>query len=127
MDIREYLSHDNYATKTTGIILKEVDENHSVCTLKIEEKHLNGNGFVMGGVIFTLADFAFAAVANYTEQNAVSASANIEFLSAAKGDLTAETKAIKNGRTVLFYETTVSDNEHRLIAKITTVGIRVKK
>jgi len=37
----------------------------AICSLTLEAKHKNALGAVMGGVYFTLADFAFAVASNW--------------------------------------------------------------
>ena len=60
---REYFSCDRFATEN-GITLDELDEAHSLCSVTLEQGHKNAFGGVMGGAIFTLADFAFATLTN---------------------------------------------------------------
>ena len=60
-DARGYFSCDRFATEN-GMTLDELDETHAVTSLTIDARHKNAYGGVMGGAIFTLADFAFAAL-----------------------------------------------------------------
>ena len=60
-----FFQQDKFATCAAGIVLKELDENGAVCTMTITDNHLNAVGSVMGGALFTLADFGFAAAANF--------------------------------------------------------------
>ena len=46
-----------FATEN-GAVIEEVDDHYAKCSLKIENRHRNAMGAVMGGVYFTLADFA---------------------------------------------------------------------
>ena len=89
-------------------------------------------GAVMGGVMFTLSDLAFAAAANSQcleedrEIEWVSLSSNIQFLSQPKGDtLQARTELIKQGQTTCVYHIIVSDSSGRTVSIITTTGIRI--
>ena len=66
-EARRFFSNDKFATEVTGITIDEVHDGFSRCSLEIEEKHLGAHGQIMGGVIFTLADFAFAAATNSKE------------------------------------------------------------
>ena len=120
---RKYFANDRYATELTGIIIDEVWENYAKCSMKVRPEHLNANGFVMGGAIFTLADFAFAAASNTEERNSVSLSSTIEYFRPAKGrELYAEAVCKKGGRQVGFYEMTVTDEEGKKIAQVNTSG-----
>ncbi len=122
----EYFKNDHYAVELTGIKIEAVDDNYSKCSLKIEPKHLNAAGHVMGGVIFTLADFTFAVTTNTPEQHVVTTSSQITYLGTAKGDtLIAESKSIKCGRTIFTVQINISDNLGNKIAVVITSGMRV--
>ncbi len=121
----EKFSKDLYATKTTGIVIEEVYENYAKCSLSINENHLNAVGFVMGGAIFTLADFAFAVASNYNDELVVSLTSQISYISATKGPiLIAEAKLLKNAKNICFYDILVKDDKGNLVASISTTGYR---
>ena len=123
---REFFGKDIYATKTTGIVIEAVDDNYSKCSLQIEDKHLAANNQIMGGAIFTLADFAFAVASNDVDQFTATSTSNICYISMAKDKtLIAECRAIKNGRKVAFYETEVRDGLGNLVATVTASGIHL--
>ena len=65
-EAREYFSNDRFATEN-GMAIDELDAEHSVCSMTLSARHRNAYGGVMGGAIFTLADFAFAALTNDSE------------------------------------------------------------
>lgn len=125
-EAREFFKKDIYATETTGIVIDEVGEDFSRCSLKVEKKHLAANNQIMGGCIFTLADFAFAVAANEVDHFTATSTSNICYVSMAKDDtLTAECKAIKNGRKIAFYQTEVRDGLGNLVATVTASGIHL--
>ena len=98
--VREFFANDKFATEAAG------------CG-------------VMGGAIFTLADFCLAIACNVNEQPTVSVSNTIEFLSAAKSDkLIAECNVDKSGRKLGFYTVDVSDNTGRKVARMTATCYR---
>lgn len=120
-----YFSNDIYATETTGITIDEVSPGFARCSMDIERRHLNAGGVVMGGAIFTLADFAFSVVANCRSPLTVSICANINYLSPAVGKkLIAEAKCTKNGKSVCFGEVLITNDEGRLIATMQGSGFR---
>lgn len=122
---REIFARDLYATRTSGIVIDCAEVGRSICSMKITDGHLNAAGFVMGGAIFTLADFAFGVAANTEKAITVTLSSSIQFISAAKCDtLTAEAKCIKEGRSVVFYEVNITDDKGKLIATATCNGYR---
>ena len=61
---REIFSHDLYATESTDVKIEEAREGYARCSLTLTPLHRNAMGAVMGGVMFTLADLAFAIAAN---------------------------------------------------------------
>lgn len=121
----ERFSNDLYATKTTGIVIEDVYPDYAKCSLEVKDKHLNAVGFVMGGAIFTLADFAFAVASNCGDELTVTLSSQISYINGTKGPiLFAEAKCIKSSKNICFYETEVSDDNGNLVASITTTGYR---
>ena len=48
------------ASKWVGMAITHVDEGVATLELKVQDHHCNGHGICPGGVIFTLADSAFA-------------------------------------------------------------------
>ena len=61
--IREFFAKDRFATDN-GATIEEVDDGYAKCSLEIQPHHLNAANTVMGGAIFTLADFAFAGASD---------------------------------------------------------------
>ena len=122
--IREYFANDRYAA-LTGIEILEVREEYAKTRIVVEDKHLNGNNVVMGGCIYTLADFTFALAANCGHSESITLNSSIVFNGPAKGKyLYAETEVIKNGRTICNFLVRVTDENERLVATATMVGYR---
>lgn len=69
---------DRFATEN-GAVIEEIGDGYAKCSVKLERKHKNAMGGVMGGVYFTLADFAFAVASNHEKMGVVSISSNIVF------------------------------------------------
>ena len=115
---------DRFAT-CNGAVIDEVDDHYAKCSLRIEDNHRNAMGAVMGGVYFTLADFAFAVAANWQQIGTVSLNSDIAYLGSARGDrLTAEAFCMKNGRTTSYYRIEVKDAEDRLVVVVNTTGYK---
>lgn len=124
-EILAYFSKDIYATETTGIEVLEVGDSYAKTKLDIKHGHRNADGVVMGGCIYTLADFTFAIAANSVDISTKTLSSNIIFNSPATGDvLYADTQIVKNGRTICTYEVRVVDENDRLIATVVCMGFR---
>lgn len=125
---KEVFQNDIFATQTTGIKIVVIDDNYAKCELQIEKRHLNAMGVVMGGAIFTLADFTFAVASNSSELSTVSLSSQISYVNAAKcNKLVAEAKCVKQGRSACFYNVEVKDENGNLIATVSTTGQRILK
>lgn len=125
---REIFANDLYATRTSGIIIDKAEIGHSLCSMQITEGHLNAAGYVMGGAIFTLADFAFGVAANTEKPVTVTLSSNIQFISAAKcSKLFADAKCVKEGRSIVFYDVNITDDSGKTIATASCSGFRSEK
>ncbi len=84
-DVRKLFENDKFATEN-GAVIDEIGDFYAKCSLKLTEGHKNAVGSVMGGVSFTLADFAFAVASNWQNPGVVSLSSNITYLGTAKGE-----------------------------------------
>lgn len=123
---KDMFSKDLYATEATKIQIDEVDENYAKVSLKIDDCHKNALGHVMGGVMFTLADFAFAVATNLDGKTTVTLTSQISYLSIPKGErLIAETRLIKDGSRNCFYEIVITDETEKLIAVVNTTGAHI--
>ncbi len=124
-EVRERFSHDRFAT-VNGAVIEEIAEGYAKCSMQIKCDHKNALGAVMGGAIFTLADFAFAVAANWQEQSVVSLDASITFLGKAKGNiLIAEAKKIRAGRRTCCYMVEITDELGSQVAHMTSNGFAV--
>ncbi len=110
-EIRNRFKNDHFATDTTGIVIDSAEPGKAVCSMTLEERHMNENNVPMGGAVFTLADFVCAIAANgYSERKTVSQNVSITFLSPAKGKrLIAEASCLREGRTTALYMADVRD------------------
>ena len=120
--IQKFFEADRFAYQN-GIRIQSVKEGEAVCTMPIEDRHLNAGNAVQGGATFTLADFAFAVAANWQKVGSVSLTSNITFCGAAKGDcLYAEAACKKDGRSTCLYEINVKDELGNLAAVVIING-----
>ena len=124
-EAREFFYKDRFAA-SAGAKLDEMTEDTSVCSMEISDIHKNAYGGVMGGAIFTLADFAFAVVANQIHNLSVASQVSINYLSAPKGEkLIAKGKCIKNGKTTATINVEVYDDTGRYIAMFTGTAFKL--
>ena len=126
-EAREYFRNDRFATEN-GMQLDELTEDGCVCSVVLGERHRNALGGIMGGVLFTLADFAFAIASNNAHHGTVAIDVNIHFLAATKGSkLTARATCVKDGRTTAVYEAKVTDDTGREVALFLGTGYKLQK
>ena len=80
----------------------------------------------MGGVTFTLADFALAVTSNQIHSLSVAQQVSINYLNAPKGErLIARSKCIKNGKTTSVINVDVEDDTGRLIAQFVGTAFKL--
>ena len=124
-EAKEFFYKDKFAVNT-GITLDELTEDEAICSLKLTDEHRNAYGGVMGGVIFTLGDFAFAVLSNQIHQITVAQQVDIHYLSAPKGDkLIARATCRKDGRTSSIVNVDISDDLGRDVAQFIGTGFKL--
>ena len=77
--VKNFFSGDGFV-ELSNIQIDEISKEKTVASVCVQQKHLNGNGFVQGGMLYTLADFAFAVHANYLHPSAVTQGGQITYL-----------------------------------------------
>jgi acyl-CoA thioesterase len=106
------------AARGLGVVLEEIAPGRSRMSMTVRRDMVNSHGICHGGMIFSLADCAFAYSCNSYNRTTVAAGATIDYVSPAQlGDrLTAiaEERAI-SGRTGI-YDVRVSNQDEELIA-----------
>ncbi len=121
------LAADPFAA-ALGVVLEEVREGYARASLTVVPHHRNFHGLVHGGVVFTLADYAFAAASNARGEQAVAVSITIHFLRAApEGLLRAECMEEFCGRRLGSYRVEVRDGEGVLVATMQALAYRQGK
>ena len=123
-DARKYFEEERFATEN-GMVIDELYEDYCVCSMEIKDYHRNALHGVMGGAIFTLADFAFAVATNHKAPGTVSLTSDISFIGVPKGErLIAETEFIKEGRTTCCYTVRVTDELGNITSVVKIVGYK---
>ena len=128
MTLLDRLNEGDKFAAGIGARLTEVSEGRSVATLTVCESHLNGAGVCQGGVMYTLADLAFAAVANSHGVMTLGISNTITFIKSAQlGDtLTAVCTEKVDHHRLPYCDITVTDQNGAVIATMTGLGYRLK-
>ena len=120
----KFIKNDRFAAYL-GIELVEVEDGYAVVKMEITDDHLNGVNTVQGGVIFTLADFAFAAASNAKGLVTVGINANIAYFKPPKGKLLiAEAKEIASSRKLCNYSVDIFDEDKDIIARFNATGYK---
>ena len=124
-EVRAFFANDRFATEACGCEVLEAARGHAVCAFDIAPIHRNAQGGVMGGAIFTLADFALAVACNVGENPTVAVSNAIEYFSQPKGSrLIATADVDKSGRSLGFYTVDVADELGTRVARMTATCFR---
>ena len=124
-EAREEFKNDKFAT-INGVKLDELTEEYSICSMELTDNHKNAYGGVMGGAIFTLADFAFATLSNNIHSLTVAQHVNITYLNAPKGDkLFAKATCRKSGKTTSIINVDVYDDSGRDVALFIGTGFKL--
>ena len=97
--LKRYFAQDGYV-KLLGIEIAELTEDRAVVRLNVGQEHLNGNGTVQGGMLYTVADFAFALLANYLHPITVTQVGQVTYLkaSSAKAIVATATETVRVGK-----------------------------
>lgn len=123
--VQERFANDRYATDN-GAVIEEVGDGYARIVMELDDHHYNAVGGVMGGAIFTIADFAFAVASNWQDKTVVSQTAQITYLGRVKGKrMIAEARQMKDGRSMCYYVVDVTDELGNRVAHVTSSGFHV--
>lgn len=117
-DVAEKLMAREGTAPAWGLELEQVQEGHARVRMTVRDDMLNGHDSVHGGMIFALADTAFAYACNSRDVATVAQSATIAFLApAALGDvLVAEARELMLANRSGTYQVEVRTADGRAIA-----------
>lgn len=106
------------ASQQTGMVLETITPGKASFSLKVEARHTNGHDICHGGVIFTLADTAFAFACNSYNQSTVAQHNAITYSNPAFIDdvLMAQAIEIERAGRSGIYDVKVTNQENKTIA-----------
>lgn len=107
------------ASAALGMVVTHDEPGHAVVSMRVREDMLNGFAITHGGLVFALADTAFALACNEDERVTVAAGADITFLKSTTTGQTLTATAVRrvvSGRTGL-YDVTVTDEAGEAVAE----------
>ncbi|MDM7456221.1 MAG: hydroxyphenylacetyl-CoA thioesterase PaaI [Tepidimonas sp.] len=108
----------DHATQALGMRLDAIAPGRAVLSMPVRRDMVNGHAICHGGLIFTLADSAFAYACNSYNHNTVASACHIDFLAPAREGEVLEAEAIERsltGRTGV-YDVTVRVRGGRTVA-----------
>lgn len=127
-DVGQAMWDRDRATKFLGMELVEVMPGRARLTMTVMPDMLNGHGLCHGGMIFALADSAFAYACNSYNQNTVASACGVDFLAPARvGDVLEAEAAERSlaGRTGV-YDVTVRIQGGATVALFRGKSYRIK-
>lgn len=87
-ELANRVAHEMLAAEGTGpawgIVIEDAHSGYARLRMSVRDDMLNGHRIAHGGMVFSLADTAFAYVCNGRNERTVAAQASIVFLDAAK-------------------------------------------
>ena len=106
------------ASKSLGMRVEAVKPGFARVRMTVRGDMVNGHGMCHGGIVFSLADSAFAVACNTYNAVTVAAAASIDFLAAARtnDELTAEARELWRSKRSGIYEISVRNQSGEPIA-----------
>lgn len=129
MTLQETLNKDDRFAASIGAQLTEVREGYAKAELTVEERHLNGAGVCQGGVMYTLADLAFAGVANSHGILTLGINNTITFLKSGQlGDrIIAECTEVYDHHKLPYCDMRITNQRGDLLAVMTGLAYRMRR
>jgi len=125
----QHMYEDDTASQALGIKLIQVNCGGAIAVMNVKDSMLNGHKTCHGGLIFSLADSAFAFACNSQNQAAVALSCTIDFIHPAFKDdiLTATAEALHQGGRSGVYQVKITNQNQQLIAIFKGNSARIKR
>lgn len=124
----ENMHAEDFAAQALGITVEVTTPEYAELSMTVRKDMANGHGICHGGMIFAMADTAFAHSCNNTNKVTVASGCNIEYLAPAHlGDvLTATAKRrSRSGRTGV-YDVEIKNQEGVLLALFRGKSYQIK-
>jgi acyl-CoA thioesterase len=118
----------DHAAQALGMAIAEVKPGTARLTMRVRQDMVNGHAICHGGMLFTLADTAFAYACNSYNRNTVASACNIDFLAPAHLGDTLVAEAVErsqSGRTGV-YDVTVSTAAGKTVALFRGKSYRIQ-
>lgn len=112
-----------------GMRLEHDEPGRAVISMTVREDMTNGFAITHGGIVFALADTAFAVACNEDDRVTVAAGADVTFLKATRAGQVLTATAVQrvvSGRTGL-YDVTVTDEAGDVVAEFRGRSLRTDR
>jgi acyl-CoA thioesterase len=115
--IQEKMWNNDHFSQWLGIVLEQVEIGYCKASFRVRKEMLNGHGTVQGGVLFSVADTAFAFACNAQGNLTVALEVGINFIKPAyEGEeLLIEAKALHHGYKTGVYDVRITNRTGELI------------
>ena len=129
LKVKEKIEKHDMLLNLFNMKVENLTPGHSEVSMKVEATHTNAAGVCHGGVVFSLADVAFALASNSHGNMALAMDVSISFIKAVKPDT--KIKAICNekhkGRSTGQYIIEVKDDKENLVSIIKATAFRFEE
>jgi acyl-CoA thioesterase len=118
----------DHVAQAMAMALAEVKPGYARLSMVIRQDMVNGHAICHGGMLFTLADTAFAYACNSYNQNTVASACHIDFLAPSHLGETLVAEAVERslgGRTGV-YDVTVSTGSGKTVALFRGKSARIQ-
>ena len=123
----EYFKKDKFAAYC-GIELTECRPGFAKAEVRIAPHHLNGAGVLHGGLLFTLADFAFAAAVNSYGTVTLSVAAQITYFDkSTEGLIIAEAREVSRSNKLIHCDIEIRHASGDLLANFKGTAYRTSQ
>jgi len=126
--VAESMYSRDTASKTLGMRIERVEPGFAELTMAVRRDMLNGHAICHGGLIFTLADSAFAFACNSYNLSTVASGCAIEFIAPAReGDvLTARARERQLAGRTGVYDVEIVNERGEVVALFRGKSYRIK-
>lgn len=126
--VNKMIEKDSFGRWLNPDILK-VEAGYCLMKMKVRSEFLNGVGILHGGVVFGIADTAFAYASNSHNRMAVALDVSISYPNAGyeNDELTIEAKEVYLGDKTAIYQVTVSNQKNKLLGLFNGTVYRLHK
>ncbi|MBO8180216.1 MAG: hydroxyphenylacetyl-CoA thioesterase PaaI [Archaeoglobus sp.] len=116
--VREYMYKNDKLFELLGARILEMKEGYAKVEMVVKDEHLNAAKVCHGGIIFSIADLAFALASNSHGKIALAIEVSITYMKAAfEGEkLAAEAKEVNLGNRTATYLMEVRNSKNELVA-----------